>query len=358
MDEKTISQGGGEGAALNAEPVLVKDSLADAASGGQLGAASVPPAPADGEIRSPLWELRMRWVSFVIASLSFGVALSTIASPEILVALSTNVIGVVALSVGVIAFIAHHALGIRHNKRSQKTFLDIDKEVELIIKNKAQHRGSDFRDLYESPSNDEFYWGSEEELPFSNSYEPNILKVPPFVAHCEEVLDYIDARIKLSEQKASMLLDKGTSYLIRGIYFFVASIVFWQLVMFGVGFQHYMWFGIVSCSLTFLVIEFLAAWFLKQYRSYVDTTVVFLRVRSTFSRYLLSFHALVDSEQELITADTSRAALLKALEYEVKWPDDKDLNANDFNFMLESMNSFTSVFERLKAALDSGKKAG
>lgn len=177
----------------------------------------------------------------------------------------------------------------------------------------------------------------------------------PFVSYVNSVVESLDSRINLSEQKASMLLDTGTMYLRRGIYFYVATIVAWQILGRFSDFNGLLWAGIVSCSLMFLVIEFLAAWFLKQYRSYVDSAVSYLRARSIFNKYLLSYHAINEFIVDDKSREEARHQLLKVLEEEVKWPDLKDLNANDFNFMIETMTTFSTALEKLKGVVDKGK---
>ncbi|MDN4144971.1 bZIP transcription factor [Pseudomonas tohonis] len=171
-----------------------------------------------------------------------------------------------------------------------------------------------------------------------------------------ETIKSLDDRISLAEEKSSVLLDTGTMYLRRGIYFYVFTIVAWQFVYykFDVAGPN-LWLGVVSCSLTFLVIEFLAAWYLKQYRSYVDSSVAYLRVRSTFSRYLLSYYAIREFEVGGELSDNGREQLLKVLEEQVKWPELKDLNRNDFNYMVEMLGSVAGVFEKFKGVLNKDK---
>jgi len=184
------------------------------------------------------------------------------------------------------------------------------------------------------------------------------LQMKPFVSYVNSVIESLDSRINLSEQKASMLLDTGTMYLRRGIYFYVATIVAWQILGRFSDFNGLFWVGIISCSLTFLVIEFLAAWFLKQYRSYVDSSISYLRVRSIFNRYLLSYHAINEFIVDDKSREEARHQLLKVLEEEVKWPEFKDLNTNDFNFMIETMTTFSTALEKLKGVVGKGKANG
>ncbi|WP_236207854.1 hypothetical protein [Pseudomonas tohonis] len=176
-----------------------------------------------------------------------------------------------------------------------------------------------------------------------------------FTYHVRDIIRSLDALIGASEEKASKLLDTGTRYLRSGIYFYVSTILAWQIYMFYEGPKTQIWIGIASCSLAFIVIEVLAAWFLKQYRSYVDTSLSYLRIRSMFNKFLLSYCAIQSLSAEDADLTDARTQMLKVLETDIQWPDLKELNSNDFNFMLESLGAFTSTIEKLKAVISKEK---
>lgn len=163
-----------------------------------------------------------------------------------------------------------------------------------------------------------------------------------------EIVDYLGNHIKLAESKASKLLDKGTTYLRRGLYFYIVSIVLWQVWGHFVSFDGLVIAGMISTSLAFVIIEFLAAWFLKQYRSFVDSSMVYMRVQSFFNRYLLLYYAARDFGGSEGQTNAAKTELLKVLSLEIKWPELKDINSNDFNYMLEAMGSMHTSFEKLK----------
>lgn len=168
----------------------------------------------------------------------------------------------------------------------------------------------------------------------------------------------LDRHIELSEKKASKLLDTGTMYLRRGIYFYVASIFVWQVVAHVWGVDKQLIFGVVSCSLTFLVVEFLAAWFLKQYRSFIDSSVQFMRVKSVFDRYLLSYYAVKEfSNDEVAGLAESKAQVLKVLAEEIKWPEALNTKAGDMNHMVQMFDSLAGVLEKMKKVSAKNEKA-
>lgn len=173
-----------------------------------------------------------------------------------------------------------------------------------------------------------------------------------------EIVDYLGGHIKLAESKASKLLDKGTTYLRRGLYFYIGAIVIWQVWGHFVGFGGLVITGIISTSIAFIIIEFLAAWFLKQYRSFVDSSMAYMRVQSYFNRCLLLYFAAQDFDDGEDGANLAEAKLLKLLSQDIKWPELKDVNANDFNYMLEAMGSMHTSFEKLKGVLHVKNRKG
>ena len=182
---------------------------------------------------------------------------------------------------------------------------------------------------------------SEVELP-----KPSI---SPVESHILGVIKSLEQHIDLSDKKASRLLDTGTMYLRRGIYFYVSSIFVWQFVAHMWGVDRSLVFGVVSCSLTFLVVEFLAAWFLKQYRNFNDSSMQFMKVKSTFDRYLLSYHTIsqFSGDQELAKIE-ARALMLKVLEESVRWPELNALKGADVNHMVQMFDSVGGILDRVK----------
>lgn len=175
-------------------------------------------------------------------------------------------------------------------------------------------------------------------------------------AHIHDVIESLENHIDMSDKKASNLLDTGTMYLRRGIYFYVASILVWQGVAQFRGVDEALIFGIVSCSFTFLVVEFLAAWFLKQYRNFNDSSMQFMKVKSVYDRYLLSYHALnqfsSDREEAIVEA---RAMMLAVLEKEARWPELSSLKVADVNHMAQIFESVGGVLDKAKGVISKEK---
>lgn len=171
-----------------------------------------------------------------------------------------------------------------------------------------------------------------------------------------EIIEYLGDHIKLAESKASKLLDKGTTYLRRGLYFYIGSIVVWQVWGHFVKFDGLVIAGMISTSIAFVIIEFLAAWFLKQYRSFVDSSMAYMRVQSSFNRYLLLYFAAIEFGDDEESDNLAKNELIKAVSLEIKWPELKDVNANDFNYMIEAMGSMHTSFEKLKGVFKTDTK--
>ncbi|MDU9027931.1 hypothetical protein [Pseudomonas mediterranea] len=168
--------------------------------------------------------------------------------------------------------------------------------------------------------------------------------------HFEEyvmgLIQTLDKRASLAEEKASKLLDTGTMYLRRGIYFYIFSILIWQVAFHFWPGTNYMIYGVISCSLTFLVVEFLAAWFLKQYRSFTESSMQFVKVRSVFDRYLLAYYSLKQFSDESNKTET-RALILRVLEERAGWPETATLPI-EMNHMVQMFSSVSEVLEKIK----------
>lgn len=144
-----------------------------------------------------------------------------------------------------------------------------------------------------------------------------------------------------ADEKASILLDKGTAYSRFGIIFFIISIAIWQGISFITGFKEQYIYGIISCSLLFVFIEFLSAWFLRQYRNYVDTSTYLIKIKSIFDRYMLTYLAIHDSEK-----DTT--SLAHVLSDDIKWPETYLMKNADVSFAKEAMEAMTYMAQTVK----------
>lgn len=169
-----------------------------------------------------------------------------------------------------------------------------------------------------------------------------------FVEQMRAVIESLDYQIDYAEQKASNLLDIGRRFVRWGIWLYVLSIVVWQIYLWSVSFviNPGIIAGMVSCSLLFIIVEFLGAWYLKQYRHYGDSAFSYMKVRSSYNRYMLAYCAVVQFSGDDLPA--AKDDILKVLAEPEKWPDFKEVTSNDFNHMLQSVESLGVVFEKLK----------
>lgn len=176
-----------------------------------------------------------------------------------------------------------------------------------------------------------------------------------FEAFISNILKSLSAYASSSEVTATKLLDKGVAFMAGGLIFYVVAIAIWQVFAnLTKPDPHVMYIGMAACSMTFIVIEFLAAWFFKQYRYYVEVSLSCLRVRSVYDRYLLSYYAL--KEFEGVGGNEARDKIMEALKEDVKWPTYKKGVDNDFNYMIESMGAAHTSMEKVKAIFESKPK--
>lgn len=169
----------------------------------------------------------------------------------------------------------------------------------------------------------------------------------PFEIYCSSILKSLSAYATSSEVTATKLLDKGVAFMAGGLVFYLLAIVIWQVFANLTHPDPYvMYVGMAACSMTFIVVEFLAAWFFKQYRYYVEVSLACLRVRSVYDRYLLGYYALKEFKTD--GDEKIRNQMSEILKEDVKWPTYKGASANDFNYMVESMSSAHMTLGKLK----------
>lgn len=176
-----------------------------------------------------------------------------------------------------------------------------------------------------------------------------------FESYMSNVLKSISAYAGVAEVTATKLLDKGVAFMAGGLVFYIVAIVVWQIFA---NLTHpdpnVMYVGMAACSMTFIVVEFLAAWFFKQYRYYVEVSLSCLRVRSVYDRYLLSYYSLREFKGD--DAEKIRNQMAEILKEDVGWPTNKDGRANDFNYMIESMSAVHTSFDKMKGVFRPEKK--
>lgn len=177
----------------------------------------------------------------------------------------------------------------------------------------------------------------------------------PFEAHTSNILKSLSTYATSSEVTATKLLDKGVAFMAGGLVFYVGAIILWQVFANLIRPDpNVMYVGMAACSITFIVIEFLAAWFFKQYRYYVEVSLSCLRVRSVYDRYLLSYYSLREFKGE--SDESIRKQMAEVIKEDVNWPSYKGSVANDFNYMVESMGAAHTSMEKVKDIFQPKKK--
>lgn len=189
---------------------------------------------------------------------------------------------------------------------------------------------------------------ANEELAIINEKSRKAVSGYDFVEHMRSIIESLDFQIDYAEEKASRLLEAGRSFVRNGIWLYVVNIVIWQAYLYYINFSLNagVIVGMASSTVIFLIMEVLGSWYLKQYRHYGDSAFSYMKVRSSYNKYMLAYCAIV----EFTTDDLSKAKedMLRVLAESEKWPDLKDVNSNDFNYMLQSVESMGTIFEKLR----------
>jgi hypothetical protein len=169
-----------------------------------------------------------------------------------------------------------------------------------------------------------------------------------FSGYFERVVRTLEEKASDADEKASILLDKGTRYSRWGIAFYLASIVVWQVAAWFGGYRVELVYGVVSCSFLFAFIEFLSAWFLRQYRHFVDTSTYLIKVKSLFDRYLLAYLVAMESVPKAAAEQQNTVSrVIDMLSSDIKWPDTQILRRGDISFAKEAIEAMSGLAQHL-----------
>ncbi|WP_111891556.1 hypothetical protein [Acinetobacter sp. MB5] len=157
------------------------------------------------------------------------------------------------------------------------------------------------------------------------------------------VINYLEIKAIDSDKKASLLLDNGKKFSVVGITYFILATFVWQLYIYRVGeFKTQHIYGIVSTSLVFIFIEFISAWYLRQYKSFSDTSTYLTKIKSIFDKYMLIYLVTVEK------GDKDFTILLEQLSSEIKWPETYLLKHADVSFAKEALETMTTMAQAFK----------
>ena len=265
------------------------------------------------------------------------------------------IIGVLSALIGV-SFLSTEYFKVKRTYREDR-FIDIDKDRQ---KDDYISRESVIKELNAIKNKPEIISeGKVEELVekvLANKAENRDNLFDSFESYFYEIRKVFLEQAHIADKKASALLDKGTSYSKGGITFFLASILIWQFLFWLTGFKDHYIYGLVSCSLLFIFVEFLAAWFLKQYRHFVDTSTYLIKVKSIFDRYMMSYLAIKSLGSERGNEEVKYQAMIKVLEDDIKWPETYLLKNGDVSFAKEALETMTHFAKAMRSEVKSQGK--
>jgi len=182
------------------------------------------------------------------------------------------------------------------------------------------------------------------------SIEKPKLSIETLNSYLLKLTSIIEEKANFSDKKASLLLDRGVKYSRNGIIFYIVSILIWQILAWiKGGIQVQFIYGIASCSFLFIFIEFLSAWFLKQYRHFIDNSTYLIKVKSIFDKYMLTILALKELSNVEEISTESVNIIVDMLKEDIKWPDAQIHDINDISFAKEALESITDVLKHVVA---------
>lgn len=255
--------------------------------------------------------------------------------------------------VGSLVALAGMATAIGMSLKGQRRLVDVDDERErskgVSLEHPLPGRLSGVEaaqlkwvvDQYNAMNN-----GSEQEP--NETKQDLTVTATSFTSYFAAIAQTLEEKARDAEKKASILLDRGATYTKWGVFFFISSIVAWQVLCLVHEFRTEYIYGIASCSALFIFIEFLSAWFLRQYRHYVDTATYIIKIKSIFDRYLLVYLATRTNESLDENAHARAQALIEMLAADITWPDSYLLKNADVSFAKEAIDAISSLATQLK----------
>lgn len=214
---------------------------------------------------------------------------------------------------------------------------------------KKERNFQDVDDYYKSsqPSIDsskKYMEKSIEEIVNQKNEDKRIIENITFISYFSDIKAILEHKSQIADEKASILLDKGTRYAKFGLIFYIISIIIWQVLAIFLGqFQTQIIYGIISCSFLFIFVEFLSAWFLKQYRNFIDTSTYLIKVKSIFDKYMLIVLYAKEAGTEIEHKD-----ILNYLAEEIQWPDINKFSRREMSFAKEALESASIIIKSLK----------
>lgn len=170
----------------------------------------------------------------------------------------------------------------------------------------------------------------------------NLENSDSFKKYFSHIINNLESKSSDADKKASILLDNGKFYSMIGIFYFIISIIVWQIYITNIGFAKHHIYGIISSSLVFIFIEFLSAWYLRQYKSFSDTSTYLTKIKSIFDKYMLIY--LISKENDSDDFGT----LLEQLSSDIKWPETYLLKNADISFAKEALETMTTMAQAFK----------
>lgn len=143
----------------------------------------------------------------------------------------------------------------------------------------------------------------------------------------------LNEQIIATESKASTLLTTGITFIIVGIAFYFIAMVTWQFLLWGKNPNTSNIIGMIECTGIFIFFEIVAAWYLKQYRYYVDKSTFLVKVKAIFDKYLINYFLAEENKFKSITYKN----LFEEIAKEINWPKDTHMQKNKSDDIHESL---------------------
>lgn len=172
----------------------------------------------------------------------------------------------------------------------------------------------------------------------------------------KQTITTLEQKANAADEKASLLLQRGVSYTKFGIGYYLLSILIWQAMFVHYGFRKEYLYGILSCSFLFLFIEFLSAWFLKQYKNFTDNSVYLLKIKSFFDRFLIVYSIESKEGDDASDIRNSYEKTIALLSKDLIWPDVSVIESKKASFAKDTISSISDLINAVNKKEEKDKE--
>jgi hypothetical protein len=177
-----------------------------------------------------------------------------------------------------------------------------------------------------------------------------------FVKYFTQLKALFETEMEAANSKASLLLARGIIILVLSmiVYVGIIGLFQWFLDSKEIKLQHIL--GITSTTILFVFVQFIGAWFLKQYRYFVDTSTYYMKLKVNIDRFMFVYL----TTNEMQTSPEHKKELtdkfITFMMQDIKYPDTYIGAKGDLNLAKETLDNLTNLIKSVSESIKGNGK--